>query len=73
MKIERYIREYASAKRTALKNNSLINNGIKKEMLRRIDGALVARERGYITADEAIKLIGNFVEREEDMSEFWED
>lgn len=70
MKVERYILEYASAKRKALENNSLMNTGVKKELLRRIDYAVKMRERGYIIADEAIQLIGNLVPKEEDFTEY---
>ena len=70
MKVERYILEYASAKRKALENNSLMNQGIKKELLRRIDYAVKMRERGFIIADEAIQLIGNLVPKDEDFTEY---
>lgn len=70
MKVERYILEYASAKRKALENNSLMNTGVKKELLRRIDYAVKMRERGYIIADEAIQLIGNLVPKDEDFTEY---
>lgn len=70
--VERFIREYASAKRRALERNELMNDGIKAELLRRVDMALRGRERGIITVDEAIKMIGGFT-GEEDMSRFWTD
>lgn len=69
--VERFIREYASAKRRALEHNELMNAGIKAELLRRVDMALRGRERGIITADEAIKMIGGFADSGEDMSRFW--
>ena len=73
MKVERYIMEYASATKKSLEHNALMNAGIRAELLRRADRAIQMRERGYITPDEAIKLIGGFVDREEDMSRYWTD
>lgn len=58
MKVERFITEYASHKKRALlyaykqyKNVSVL------EMVKRIDRAVSLREKGMITADEAIGLI----------------
>lgn len=68
--VERFIREYASSKRKALQHNALMNPGIRAERLRRIDGAIKLRERGYITVDEAMKLIGCFADSNEDMGRF---
>ena len=70
MKVERYIREYASAKRKAIIHNKLMNPGIQDELLYRIDCAVHAREDSVITADEAVMLIGGFQVREEDMSQY---
>ena len=70
MTVERYIREYANAKRKAYENNSLINSGIRAELLRRIDRALKMREKCFITADEAMKIIGNFTDKNEDFSQY---
>ena len=70
MIVARYIKEFASAQRKALQFNKLMNPGIKAELLRRIDNALKMRERGFITASEAIRLVGGFIESGEDMTEY---
>ena len=70
MKIERYITEYANAKRNAIRHTALMNPGISAELLRRIDNAVLYRERGIITADEAIKMIGGFCDADENMERF---
>lgn len=70
MKVERYIIEYANAKIKAITANELMNGGIKNELIRRIDRAVNYRKLGYITADEAIMIIGGFEPKEEDFSEY---
>lgn len=70
MKVERYITEYASATRRAIKQNKLIDPGIKDELLYRIDCAVNARRDMVITADDAIMLIGGFQKRDEDMTQY---
>ncbi|MDY2606898.1 MAG: hypothetical protein SOV90_03060 [Lachnospiraceae bacterium] len=55
--VERYIREYANACRAGIKNYDLMKEEYKEKANRAIDNALKAREKGLITADEAIKII----------------
>ena len=55
--MERYIKEYAAAKTKRLKENDLMQPGIKDLMLDRIAKAIALRERGLITADETIRMI----------------
>lgn len=57
MKVERFIVEYANNRRARIENNELMNPGIKAEIIRRIDMAIKAREKQFITIDEAINLI----------------
>ena len=68
MKVERFITEYAAYIRKAVKNNDLMNSGIKQELLRRCDAAIDARAHGYITADEAVRMIAG--EQGEDMEKY---
>ena len=59
MKVERFIREFASYQRRRIVENPLLFGG-GIEALRRINQALKMREAGTITAEEAIKEIGFF-------------
>ena len=70
MKTEQYIIKYANAKIDELEANTLLNPGIKLELQRRITHAVFLRGNGDITADEAIKMIGGFVDKQEDMTRF---
>ena len=70
MKVERYIIEYANAKIKAITANELMNGGIKNELIRRIDRAVNMRRLGQITQDEAIMIIGGFIPKDEDFSEY---
>ena len=57
MKVERFLKEYANAKKRAYRFNELMNPGIRAELTRRCDEALSLREKGWITADEALRYI----------------
>ena len=72
MKVERFIIEYAKNTIKATEVNELMNEGIKKEIIRRADRAVNLRRAGLVTVDEAIKIIGGFVDREENMSQYIE-
>ena len=55
--MERYVKEYASAKIKAIKENELMQIVIKNSAIERIEKALKFRDNGMITADETIKII----------------
>ena len=61
MKAERFIREYASAKRRMIGELEWMSDAEKKLMLEEINKAVQCRERGMITADEAVRHIANLV------------
>lgn len=61
MAVERYIREYASAKRRMIKGLEWMPESEKKLTLGEITKAVRARELGHITADEAVRHIANLV------------
>ena len=60
--MERFIKEYAGYKKAQILQYELMTEEKKTEALKHIDGVLKARERGLITADEAIKSILYFFE-----------
>lgn len=60
---ERYIKEYANNCKREIEENNLIGNNIKNKAVAKINKAVKLRDRGLITADEAIKII---LERFED-------
>jgi len=71
MKVERFIREYASYIKKVNEHNELMNPGIRAEIARRIDDTLKAREYGWITVDEVMRSLGNGCMRDgEDMSAY---
>ena len=70
MKTERFVLEYASAKKRALMKNEFMDPGIRAELIRRIEYAMKCRARGLITADEAVCMIGGFTTKDEDMSKY---
>ena len=59
MKVERFVREFASYQRQQIVNNPLLYGG-GMNALRRIKQALQARAMGIITPEEAIRQIGFF-------------
>lgn len=61
MAVERYIREYAAAKRRMINGLEWMSGSEKELMLGEIDRAVRARELGYITADETMRHIANLV------------
>ena len=62
MSVERYIKEYAASKKRDISSNTWMRQDIKENAIKNINGALKAREKGLIIADEAIKLILNCFE-----------
>ena len=54
MKVERFIKEYASYQIKAINSNELMKQEYKEKALNRIDNILKAKERGMITVDEAM-------------------
>lgn len=61
MAVERYIREYASAKMRMINGLEWMSDAEKEIMLGEITKAVRARELGHITADEAVRHIANLV------------
>lgn len=57
MKVERFIREYASATKKGINNNELIKKEYKEKAIQVIDNALKFREQGMITATESLQMI----------------
>ena len=55
--MERYIKEYASSKIKALKENELMQAVYKNSSIEKIEKAFKFRDNGMITADETIKII----------------
>ena len=57
--MERFIKEYASHKKKAIIENKMMQEEKKKEALKHIDKTLIARNKGLITIDEAMRNILN--------------
>lgn len=55
--MERYIKEYASAKIKETIKNKLMREELKYNTITRIKGVLTLRENGLVTANETIKII----------------
>lgn len=70
----RCVKEFANYRKLAVKNNELMNPGIKKEILRRIDGMLNYFKLGAITPCEAMRLLStDCISDGEDMGAYWEE
>lgn len=70
----RFVDEYYNFKVRGIKNNGMMNPGIKREILRRMERAKFNLHRGYIVVDEYMRLLSNdCCYPDEDMSEFWEE
>lgn len=65
----RFMVEYANYQRKSWNTAENINKGIKDEMIRRVDHAILMYERGYITVDECMRLL-SAPDTGEDMSEY---
>ena len=59
MKVERFIREYASHKRRMISGMEGLTDTEKRIRFYEIDKIVRNRERGHITVDEAVRLIAN--------------
>ena len=73
MKAPRFMIEYANCQIKSFsdpKCNKQVNNGIKLEMIRRIDRAVRYFESGMITLDEAMYLLTLKAYENEDMSQY---
>lgn len=57
MKVERFLKEYASYQKKCIAGYSLMEKKYKEKASIKINTALSAREKGLITVDEAIKQI----------------
>jgi len=55
--MKRFITEYATYKTNEIKGNLQIQDSIKNERLKRINATLTFSRAGFITIDEAIRLI----------------
>lgn len=68
-KVPRFMREYANFQHGKLWDDSSINEGIKYELIRRIEAAVFNYAFGSITVDEAMRIIST-PDNHEDMSEY---
>ena len=55
--VERYIKEYANACKKEIASNTEMKDSVKDHAIEVINKAVKMRDRGLITADEAIKMI----------------
>ena len=54
---ERYIEEYANDCKRKIEKNNLMGSKVKNKTIAKINKAIKLRDKGLITADEAIKII----------------
>ena len=54
---ERYIKEYANDCMRKIEENNLMGSNVKNKAIAKINKAVKLRDKGVITADEAIKII----------------
>lgn len=70
----RFVDEYYNFKVRSIKASPLMNPGIKREILRRMERAKFNLHRGYIVVDEYMRLLASdCCHPDEDMSEYMED
>ena len=55
--MKRFISEYAKYKINSYENNKLMRADVKTELISNIHKALDLSKKGYISVDEAIKII----------------
>ena len=60
--VEKFIKDYADVKSKEIMIDTYLLKEVKEEASRKIDKALLFRERGIITRDEAILMIVNCFE-----------
>ena len=67
----RFIDEYYNFKVRSTKGNSMINPGIKAEILRRMENAMKNVRRGMICVDEFMRLLSfDCCQEDEDMGQY---
>lgn len=54
---ERYIKEYANDCKRKIEENDLMGSNLKNKVVAKINKAVKLRDKGLITADEAIRII----------------
>lgn len=54
---ERYIKEYANDWKRKIEENDLMGSNLKNKAVAKINKAVKLRDKGLITADEAIRII----------------
>lgn len=70
----RFTTEYYNHKVRSVQNSPLMNPGIKREILRRMERAKFNLDRGYIIVDEFMRQLSmECCNWDEDMSEYMED
>jgi hypothetical protein len=70
----RFIEEYYNFKIRVIERAPLMNPGIKREILRRMENAKQSVRRGFITVDEYMRLLSyDCCGDDEDMSEYMEE
>ena len=62
MMVEKFIKDYAEIKVKEIMIDTCLLKEVKEEAIRKIDKALLFRERGLITRDETISIIVNCFE-----------
>ena len=62
MMVEKFIKDYADVKVKEIMIDTCLLKEVKEEAIRKIDKALLFRERGLITRDETISIIVNCFE-----------
>ena len=60
--VEKFIKDYAEVKVKEIMIDACLLKEVKEEAIRKIDKALLFRERGLITRDETISIIVNCFE-----------
>ena len=60
--VEKFIKDYAKARIKEIMFDTYLLKEVKDDAIRKIDKALLLRERGLITRDETISIILNCFE-----------
>lgn len=65
LKIPRFIKEFANYQKESIKDNLLMSEDQKQESISRVDDAVLGCKYGYISIDEAVKILSklSFIER----------
>lgn len=68
----RFVKEYKNYQVKQIEANDLMNEGIKAEILSRIERGYKLYEQGYMTTDEIMQALSSrFMEDGEDMSRYY--